>query len=105
MYMKIIVNNKEITIYKAYSFFKAFKGFMFKKNINYGLIFKTSSIHTFFMLEQIDVVQTDKNFNVIRVYKNLKKNKIILPKKGIYYTIELPKNTIDNIKIKDNLII
>ena len=103
--MKIKLENKEIKLEKAFTFYKSLMGFMFKKNISYALIFKTSSIHTFFMKESIDVIQTDKNYNVIRIFKNLKKNKIILPKRNIYYTIELPKNTIKNIKKGDKLTI
>ena len=101
--MYIEVNNKKIILKEAFNFYKSLIGFMFKKDINYGLIFKTSSIHTFFMKENIDVIQTDKNYNVIRYYKNLNKNKIILPKKNIYYTFELPKNTINNLNIGDKL--
>ena len=75
-----------------------------KKNINYGLCFpKCNSIHTFFMLENIDVIMTDKNYNILYIYKNLKPNKIILPKKNVYYTFELPANKFDfniNAKIK-----
>lgn len=103
--MEIIIDNKKIKIYKAFNFYKALKGFMFKKNIDYGLIFKTSSIHTFFMKENIDIIQTDKKYNILRIYKNLPKNKIIWPKKNIYYTFELPVNSINNIKEKDRLII
>ena len=44
-------------------------------------------------------------FATIRLVRNLKKNKVILPKKDIYYTIELPKNTIKSIKKGDKLII
>jgi uncharacterized membrane protein (UPF0127 family) len=40
----------------------------------------------------IDVVMTDKNFNILYIYKNLKPNKIIFPKKKVYYTFELPVN-------------
>ena len=103
--MKLIIDNQEIKLEKAFTFYKSLMGFMFKKNISYGLIFKTNSIHTFFMKESIDVIQTDKKYNVIRIIPNLKKNKIILPRKNIYYTIELPNNTIKNIKKGDKLII
>ena len=39
--MKVKVNNKEIKLVIANTFFKKLKGFMFKKNINYCLRFKT----------------------------------------------------------------
>ena len=47
--MEIIVENKKIKLEKANTFLKRLKGFMFKKNINYCLLLKTNSIHTFFI--------------------------------------------------------
>lgn len=77
---------------------------MFKKNISYGLCFpKCNSIHTFFMKENIDIIMTDINYNILYIYKNFPKSKIILPKKKVYYTFEFPKNYFDfnlNEKIK-----
>ena len=105
--MYIEHNNKKIQIFVLKNVFKRFKGFMFKKNIDYGLCFpKCNSIHTFFMKDNIDVYMTDKNNKVLYIYKNLGKNKIIFPKKNIYYTYEVPVNSIifktnDYIKIKD----
>ena len=105
--MYIEKNDKKIEIFILTNIFKRFKGFMFKKNINYALCFpKCNSIHTFFMKENIDVYMTDKNNKVLFIFKDLKKNRIILPKKNIYYTYELPVNYInynlnDYIKIKD----
>lgn len=101
--MYLCLNCKKIKIVIADNFFKNLKGFMFKKNIDYCMRFKCSSIHTFFMLENIDIIQTDKNNKVIRYYKNFKRNRIILPKKGIYYTYELPQNTINTLEIGDIL--
>lgn len=105
--MYIEKDNHKLNIFILTNFFQRFKGFMFKKNIDYALCFpKCNSIHTFFMKEKIDVFMADKDNKVIFIYKNLKKNKIILPKKHVYYTYELPINTLDYelndyIKIKD----
>ncbi len=105
--MYIEHNNRVIEVFILTNIFKRFKGFMFKKNIDYGLCFpKCNSIHTFFMKKNIDVYMTDKNNKVLYIYKNLKKNKIILPKKNVYYTYELPEDSFnfkinDYIKIKD----
>lgn len=104
MYIKN--NNSKIDIIYAKTFFKRLIGLMFKKNIDYGLCLpKCNSIHTFFMKEKIDVYMTDKDNKVLYIYKNLNKNRIILPKKKVYYTYELPINTVeyklnDYIKIK-----
>lgn len=92
--MYIIRNNRKLEIKICNNIFNRFLGFMFRKNINYGLCFpKCNSVHTFFMLKPIDVIMTDKNYNILHIYKGLKPNKIILPQKNIYYTFELPTNT------------
>lgn len=94
----------KIDIYEAKTFKERLFGLMFKKNINYGLLFKNcNSIHTFFMKENIDVVMTDKNNKVIYIKKNMKKNRIILPKKNAYKTYEFPANFIKNLKVNDKL--
>lgn len=94
----------KIKIYEAKTFKQRLFGLMFKKNIDYALLFKKcNSIHTFFMKENIDIVMTDKNNKIIFIKKNMKKNRIILPKKNVYNTYEFPANFIKNIKINDIL--
>ena len=94
--MKLIYNNKYINIIKCDSFFSRLKGFMFKKNINHALLFdKCNSIHTFFMKSNIDVIMCDKDNNIVYYYNNFSRNKVILPKKNVYKTIELPVNYFD----------
>lgn len=91
--MKIIKDKKNIEIKFCDNFFDRFKGFMLKKHINKCLCFpKCNSIHTFFMLKPIDIIMTDKNYKILYIFKNFKPFKIILPKKNIYYTFELPTN-------------
>ena len=80
--MKLLYNNKDIDLYECKSFFSRLKGFMFTKNIDKALLFdRCNSIHTFFMKENIDVIMCDKDNKVLYDYKDLTKNKIILPKK------------------------
>ncbi len=101
--MYIIKNNTKLKVKTCNNIFNRFLGFMFKKNINYGLCFpKCNSIHTFFMLEAIDVIMTDKDYNILYIFNNLKANKIILPKKDVYYTFELPVNKF-NFEIKEKI--
>ena len=104
--MKIIVCKKEIDIEFANTFLKKLQGFMFKRNIDICLGFKTNSIHTFFMKENIDILMTDKNNIVLYIFKSIPKNRIII-KKGVYYTYEFPNNFLNNsnIQINDKLII
>lgn len=91
--MKLIYNQKKINIIECTTFTSRLLGFMFKKNINHALLFNhCNSIHTFFMKTNIDVIMCDKSNNILYYYKNLSKNKIILPKKNVSKTIELPVN-------------
>ena len=86
---------KNISVKEAKSFKDRLMGLMFKKNINYGLLFNNCrSIHTFFMKEEIDIVATDKNDNIIKTYKEVKPNKIIIAPKGTKRIYELPKKTL-----------
>lgn len=100
--MEIIVNNQRIPMEVANTFTKRLIGFMGKKNIQSCLCFKTNSIHTFFMKEAIDVVMTDSENKVLYIFKNVKKNKIII-KKNVSFTYEFPNNFISNLNIKDQL--
>ncbi len=88
---------------EAKTFTQKLKGLMFQKKFDYILKFKTNSIHTFFMKTNIDVILTDKNGKIMYIYRNLKPNKIILPKKGVKYTFEMPVNYLNNKKIGDKL--
>ena len=98
----MIIKNIEVKV--CNNFFNRFKGFMFTKNINYGLCFpRCNSIHTIFMFKPIDVIMTDKDYKVLYIFKNDKPYRIILPKKNVYYTFEFPINKLDfktNEKIK-----
>ena len=103
--MKLIYNNKEIDIIECKSFYSRLKGFMFSNNINHALLFnKCNSIHTFFMKKNIDVIMCDKNNKILYYYNNLSKNRVILPKKNVYKTIELPVNYF-NISINDMILL
>lgn len=102
--MQIIKGNTNINIKYCNNIFNRFIGLMFKKKINCCLCFpRCNSIHSFFMLRPIDVIMTDIDYNILYIYKSFKPWRIILPKKKVYYTFELPINKFDfklNEKIK-----
>lgn len=103
--MKLLYKNKDIDLYNCKSFFSRFKGFMMEKNINRALLFdKCNSIHTFFMKENIDVIMCDKDNSILYYYKDLGKNKVILPKKNVRKVFETPSNYFD-IEIGKKMII
>ena len=94
--MNLIYKNKIIELKNCNTFFSRLLGFMFKKEIKCALLFNNcNSIHTFFMKSNIDVIMCSKDNQILYYYKNLPKNRIILPKKNVYKTIELPVNFFD----------
>ncbi|MBS3163038.1 DUF192 domain-containing protein [Candidatus Woesearchaeota archaeon] len=55
-----------------------------------------TSIHTFFMLNSIDVIWLDKDKRIIEI-KTLKPFRHHTPKSKAKYILEIPSNTINNI--------
>ena len=103
--MKLVYKNKDIDLYECKNFFSRLKGFMFTKNIDKALLFdRCNSIHTFFMKENIDVIMCDKYNRVLFFYKDLSRNKVILPKKGVTKVFETPSGYFD-VKINERMII
>lgn len=65
----------EGTVTEAVGIFNRAKGLLGKKEIEKGyfmLFRKCNSIHTFFMKTDIDVIMTDKDGTVVRVWEDLK---------------------------------
>lgn len=86
---------------------KSFKdkliGLMNKKNIDYGLLITNcKSIHTFFMLENIDILLLDQNNRILMINRDVSPNKILIYKnKNKTNILELPANTSINYKVND----
>lgn len=88
-----------ITAYTADTFFKRLLGYMFRKKPHHPAILfcPCSSIHTFFMKFNIDVLFLDKNMTVIKKVQDLKPWKIILPVKKAEIVIEAESGMFVNI--------
>ena len=97
--------DKKIEFSDCNSFGKRLVGFMFRlEPIKEGLRFPNcNSIHTIFMCQPIDVIMTDQNDEILYLYPNLKSERVILPKKKVYYTYELPVGSVQNLKVGDFL--
>ena len=83
------------------------RGFMFIKDINYGLLYpKHNLVHTFFFKSRIDIVGLDQDNKVIYKYDNINKFKFIKIKNKRKNTsiLELPKNASKKIKIGQTLV-
>lgn len=90
-------------IIRATSFKDKLIGLMNKKNIDYGLLIEDcKSIHTFFMLENIDVLLLDKNNRILMINRNVLPNKIVIFKNSNKTNIlELPSNASFDLKVND----
>lgn len=95
MYLEL--NKLNIPVKYNKSFKDKLIGMMFKKKKEKILYCfpNCNSIHTFFMFQNIDVIMTDKNNKILYYYNNLKPNKIVLPKKNVYYTYEISNGFLD----------
>ena len=101
--MHVILDNKKYNIIVMNTFFKRLKGLMFKKEkiSDIYLFPNCSSIHTYFMKQNIDVCILDKNYHVVYLKESLKPRRIII-KKG-YYTLEMPLGSLKNISINNKI--
>lgn len=106
IFLKLKINNSDIEIKIAKSFYDRMMGFMGKTNITYGILFpKCNSIHTFFMKEEIDVIGLNQRNEIIFLERKVSKNKIVKINTEIKKTsiLELPKNTSLSFHIGDTL--
>lgn len=103
--MYVVINKVKIPLKDCLTFKERFKGYMFKLDkITEGLRFPhCRSIHTYFMCQNIDIIMTDKDNIIKRIYPNFGSEKIIFPKKNVYYTYELPVGCAYYLKIGDKL--
>lgn len=93
--MKLKINNKTLEIKNATDFKTRLLGLMGQKNINYGILFPhCNAIHTYFMKEEIDVIGLNEENQVIYIYREVPKNKIVKVSDEAKKTsiLELPKN-------------
>ena len=99
--MKTVINNKNIEIIDQNTFLKQLVGLMFKKEKITKIYHfpKCSSIHTFFMFQNIDICMTDKNNKIVYLKENLSPWKVIWSQKKAYHTYEMPLNTSKHLKI------
>lgn len=89
----LIINNTTYkNVYIADSFFERFKGLMFiSKEKSFNILIKNcNSIHTCFMKFNLDIYCLDKDYNILKIHKNIKPFKFILPLKNVKHILEIP---------------
>ena len=100
--MKLKINNKYYPIIEATTFKTRLLGLMGKENIDYGMLFpKCNAIHTYFMKENIDVIGLNEDHQIIYIYRDVPKNKVVKVSEDHKKTsiLELPQNTSKNFVI------
>lgn len=102
-YLKI--GNKKINIHILYSFKERMKGFRFQlKPITIGLCYpKKKSINTYFLCQNIDIIITNKEYEILYIYQNIRSEKIIFRKRKAYYIFELPAFESKDLKVGQKL--
>ena len=106
MNKKIIYKSKVLCkAYVANTFIKRLSGYMFQNEPYYNalIIAPCSSIHTFFMRFNLDVLFIDKNLRVIIKVNSLRPGKIIMPVKDSLFVIESREGILKNIKVNDRI--
>lgn len=90
--MRLQLQNTTLPLIVADTFYKRLLGFMFQhKPVKNGILFpKTNGIHTFFMFQEIDIILTDDKQQILYIFSHFRPNHILLPKRGVVYTYELP---------------
>lgn len=104
--MKLNINNYNLKIKIADTYLKKLKGLQYLKNINFGLFIpKCNAIHTFNVLDSIDILVLDNQNKIIFVKPNLKPNSIYYVLNDINKTniLELPKKTSQYFKIGQSI--
>jgi len=91
----------------ADSFFKRFRGLMLVRDVNYALVFvlpaetrANASIHTFFMLSDIDVIWLDSARRVVD-FRTARKWHFYTPKNPSKYIIEGPVGLIRALDVEE----
>ncbi len=89
----LTIDNKTFDdVYTAESFYERFKGLMFvSKEKSFKLLIKNcNSVHTCFMKFNLDIYCLDRDYRIVKTYKNIKPFRLILPVKNVKHILETP---------------
>lgn len=103
MYIKI--KNSKIPIEIKTTLKEKIKSFRFKlTEINYGLCFpKKRRINTYFYCQNVDIIMTNKDNTIIKMFPNQTSERHIRGNRKVYYTYVLPTTLCNNFEIGDTL--
>lgn len=102
--MYLMINKKKMPIICYNRFLEKFKGLKFVlKPIDSAYRFCSKYANTYLLCQRVDIIMTDIDNKVLYKYTNIKSEKIILPKRKVFYTYFLPVGTCDFFKVGDIL--
>ena len=104
MYLK--TNHKKIEIKECNTFQERFKALKFIiEPISYGIVLpKRKIINTYWFCQRVDCIVCNKDYEIIKIYRKLKSEKLRFARKG-YYVFFLPLGVSNNYKVGDILTI
>ena len=106
MYKYIITDSqKKIKVKIVNKFRERIKGFrFFLFPIKEGLCYpKKKMINTYFVCQKLDIVVTDKENNILAIYRSIKTEKIIRPRLKAYYIYLLPEKSTEGLCVNTKL--
>ena len=103
MYVKI--DKKKFEINELNTFWEKFKSlkFVLEPMQDYVILMKKKSLSTYMYCQRVDVVMTDEDDVVLKVYQQLPSERIILPKRKVKKTYLFPAGSTKDIKLGDKL--
>ncbi len=103
--IKIYAGGSEIAcdIYEAETFWQRFSGLMFCRRKHGLLINGCSSVHTFFMKFELDVICLDKDYKIVEVFYGVKPFRLAASFKKTKHILELPSGAFDKSAIKSGI--
>lgn len=102
--MKLITNKNKIDIVIINGIINKFKGLKFiLKPLKEGYRFRSKYANTYLLCQKVDIIMTDKTDTILYMYNNVKSEKIIFPKRKVYYTYFLPTGTNQSLKVGQKL--
>ena len=92
MYVFVKLGKKKMKTKVLTTFKDRIKGYRFHlQAINEGLCYpKKKSMNTCFLCQRVDIVFTDKDYKILKIYRNVKTEKFFFPKRKAYYIFEFP---------------
>ena len=74
------------------------------KTLEHGILLpKKRFVNTNFFCQKIDIIQTDKEYKILKIKENVKSEKYIIPKLKTYNTFFFPLGYGKNYKVGDTI--